>query len=165
MLYAGEQTVYYYLLDSGYCYAMDEHTLQSWSIAHSGYQEYLFIEELGIALCSFTDDENSGIYSIPLQGGERQKIADDKAGRMLYYNGYVYYINMSDLYALYRMKPDGSEREAMTNDMISDLDDLDPVAGWIYYFSETDDGRIYRINTEDFYTECIEYEGIGSIGG
>ena len=158
--------VYYYLFSNGYCYRYTEAEQTSESVAHGSYTEYCFIPEIGaIAVSDNSDEGEGGLFLLPAEGGGRTRLTDDKARRIAYYNGYIYYINDTDFYALYRVRPDGTDRECLRNEMISDLDELDFTDGWIYYFSEDDDGRIYRINTETGYCHCIEYQEMGQIAG
>ena len=84
---------------------------------------------------------------------------------MIYYDGYIYYINLPEMYELYRIRPDGTDRECVCPDAVSELDVPDLLDGYLYYFSDSDEGRIYRLNLETLKYECVEYEPSGVIGG
>ena len=83
---------------------------------------------------------------------------------MAYYDGYIYYINDSKLNYLYRAAIDGSSDECVMEDYIYDIDTLDVVDQWLYFFSAGDSDRIYRMNMEDLYIECVELEDIAIVG-
>ncbi len=164
LLEAGEGCAYYYALATGYCYCYDEKEDKAEAIAMGGYEEFLFVPEEGFLVGSYISSEE-GMYIMPIEGGERIKISDDRAERMLYYDGYIYYINLSELSELYRIRPDGTGRESVCPDAVSELDLPDLLDGYLYYFSDSDEGRIYRINLETLKYECVEYEPSGVIGG
>lgn len=157
-------TVYYYLFSTGYCYAFDEQSASASSVAHLGYEEYCFAPETGYIFASYVSDtEGGGLYRLDLQSGTRKKLCDDRAERIAYYNGFLYYINDSALFSLYRIRIDGTDRECIRNEMISNLDALDIADDWLYYFSDDDEGRIYRINLTTLRAQCVEYEDIGTV--
>ena len=52
-----------------------------------GYEEFLFVPEEGFLAGSYISSEE-GMYVMPIEGGERLKISDDCAERMIYYDGY-----------------------------------------------------------------------------
>ena len=157
---------YYYLFANGYCYHFSEETQTSEAVVFGAYTEFCIVPELGVIAASDNSDEgDGGLFLLPASGGGKTRLTDDKARRIAYHNGYFYYINDTDLYSLYRVRPDGTDRERLRSEMISDLDDLDFVGDWLYYFSEDDDGRIYRINVETGYCHCIEYQEIGRVAG
>lgn len=164
LLEAGEGRAYYYALATGYCYCYDEEADKAEAIAMGGYEEFLFVPEEGFLVGSYISSEE-GMYVMPIEGGERVKISEDRAERMIYYDGYIYYINLSEMYELYRIRPDGTDRESICPDAVSELDVPDLLDGYLYYFSDSDEGRIYRINLETLQYECVEYEVSGVIGG
>ena len=49
-------------------------------------------------------------------------------------------------------------------DYIYDIDTLDVVDQWLYFFSAGDSDRVYRLNMEDLYIECVELEDIAIVG-
>lgn len=167
-----DQYAYYYLIDNGFVYMYNHETGESTSITHGGYEEYLFVEDEGFSCVSYTQSDQSeeeqpktGMYIIPYQDGTKQKISDDNASKMAYYKGYIYYVNESSTFELYRIKPDGTGRQLITDDYINEVEQLDIFDDWIYYFSENDEGRIYRVSVEDMTRKCIQIEDIGVVGG
>ncbi len=164
LIEAGEGRAYYYALATGYCYCYDEGADKAEAIAMGGYEEFLFVPEEGFLAGSYISSEE-GMYVMPIEGGERLKISDDCAERMIYHDGYIYYINLSEMYELYRIRPDGTDRECVCPDAVSELDVPDLLDGYLYYFSDSDEGRIYRLNLETLKYECVEYEPSGVIGG
>lgn len=164
LLETGRDCAYYYAMGTGYCYRYDEIQDKAEAIAMGGYDEFLFVPEENFTVGSYLINEQ-GMYVIPSNGGERIKISDDSAERMVYHNGYIYYINLSEMYELYRIRPDGTDRESICPDAISELDVPDLLDNYLYYFSDSDEGRIYRINLDTLKYECIEYEVSGLIGG
>ena len=157
-------TAYYYILDNGYVYSYNQDSGDAVSISFSSYEEYLFLKDQSIICASYVLND-SGMYILPINGGSRVKISDDSAERMAYWDGYIYYVNKSSLLQLYRIRPDGTGREMVSSDFISETDNLVIIDGWIYYFSDGDEGRIYRLQISDFKTECLEIEDIGIVGG
>lgn len=159
-----DDMAYYYMLDNGYAYQYDQYTGKAESIAHKAYEEYLFMPQQGILCASYTEEE-TGMYILPLGSEEqvRQISEEDSAARMAYYDGYIYYINKSSLSELYRIRPDGTGREVISEDYILDTDSLDIFDGWIYYFSDGDEGRIYRLSIDTLKAQCIQIEDIGIV--
>lgn len=153
--------LYYQLYSNGFCYAFDQKTGSSVSVAHLGYEDYCFSPQTGYIFASYlSDDKDAGIFRIDPSTGTRKLICSDRAERMLYCDGYVYYINDSALYSLYRVSVEGEDRQCLTDTMTSSSALLDIVGDWLYYFNDDDESRIYRINIKTLKSHCIELESI-----
>lgn len=149
--------VYYYLFSSGNCYVYENGS--SSSVAHLGYDEYCFSEETDYIFASYVNDtDGGGVYRIDTASGTRKLLAPDRAERMVYYDGWLYYINDSQLFSLWRVSPDGEKRECVCSDMISSAQPPDIADGYLYYFNDDDESRIYRLSLADFKSTCVEYE-------
>ncbi len=55
---------------------------------------------------------------------------------------YLYYVNVSDTNALYRVKKDGSGKMKISEDSVSNIN---VVAGWVYYIAANDNNAIYKV--------------------
>ncbi len=154
--------VYFQLYSNGICYLFDPDSNTTASVAHLGYEDYAFDRHTGYIYASYlSDDKDEGIFKIdPKNESGRIRICTDRAERMLVSGDYVYYINDSALYSLFRVKTDGTERRQITQSMTSSAVLLDIVDNWLYYFNDSDESRIYRINLDTLNYHCIEYENI-----
>lgn len=152
--------VYYYRFENGFCYSYDFLSDSSESVAHLGYEEYCFTEHGKIYASYLSDDKEHGIFSIDLNSGVKELLCQDRTERMLYHQGYVYYINDSALYSLYRVNVLTKEKEQVVDNMVSSVDLLDIVGDWLYYFNDDDESRIYRVNLNTLKSHCIEYENL-----
>ena len=151
--------LYYQLYSNGFCYAFDKNTGKTVSVAHLGYEDYCFSSQTEYIFASFlSEDKDAGIFRIDPSTGTRKLICSDRAERMLYHDGYVYYINDSALYSPYRVSADGQDRQCLTDTMTSSAALLDIVGDWLYYFNDDDESRIYRINLKTLKHHCIELE-------
>ncbi len=162
--------MYYYMLGNGKVYRYDQQSFTSSSVIHGGFTEYVFPEGESFYGVSYgvTDEEEEsqeeGIYIIPDGGGQKTQISKNCGSCMAYYDGYIYYINDSKLNYLCRVAIDGTADECIMEDFIYDIDTLDIVDQWLYFLSAGDSDRIYRLNMETLYIECIELEDIGIVG-
>lgn len=161
ILKTGEQT-YYYMLSNNKVYRYLQNEDKSEAVVHGGFTEYVFFEEgYGVS----TDDEDEiGIYFIPAGGGQKITLSENCGKCMAYYDGYIYYINTSKLNYLYRCSVDGKADELLSEEFIYDFDSLDIVDEYLYFLSDSDYDRIYRLNTLTKEIECIELEGVSLVG-
>jgi len=155
--------VYYYRFENGFCYSYDAVSGTSASVTHLGYEDYCFTDRGKIYASYISEEKEQGIFSIDIASGTREMLCDHRAERMLYHDGFVYYINDSALYSLWRVNVDTKETEQVADNMISSIDLLDIVGDWLYYFNDDDESRIYRVNINTLRSFCIEYEDM-SIG-
>lgn len=56
-------------------------------------------------------------------------------------DGYIYYRSEADHWALYKARPDGTEKQKLTDDKASNINVMD---GWVYYTNFADDFSLYR---------------------
>lgn len=59
------------------------------------------------------------------------------------YDGWIYYINESDIGRVYKIKTDGTERQRVNNMIAHQMYVLDD---WIYYYGW--EGKLYRMKTD-----------------
>lgn len=92
-------------------------------------------------------------------GSQDDKISDDEAFYLNYHDGWIYYSNLSDNGKLYRVRTDGSGKEAMS-DMRTES--IDIVGDTVYYATtvlggeeETPAIGIYRLGPEGDQTKII----------
>lgn len=159
---------YYYILQNGNVYRYDAKTGRSKAIIFGGFTDYIFEEEAGFYGFSSTIERNNetydGLYVISTSNGEKKKISENSGKCMAYYNGYIYYINATILNQLNKCSLDGSVDECLFEEIVFDFDTLDIVDNYMYFISDSDDGRIYRMNLDTEYIECIEYDDIAFVG-
>lgn len=157
---------YYYMLSNKKVYQYSEEDFSSTAVIHSGFSEYVFFDTGYGVSYSEADDKTgeTGIYYIPTGGGTKVKLSDNCGKCMAYKDGYIYYINSTKLNYLYRCAIDGSIDECVCEEYVFDYDNLDIVENYLYFLSDSDEDRIYRINIETLKTECIELEGVSVIG-
>ena len=152
--------VYYYRFENGFCYCYDYASGTTESVTHLGYEDYCFAQDGKIYASYLSEDKDQGIFAIDVNTGTRERLCDDRAERMLYHDGYVYYINDSALYSLDRVSVLTKEVEQVVDNMVSSVDLLDIVGDWLYYFNDDDESRIYRVNIKTLKGHCIEYENL-----
>lgn len=70
-------------------------------------------------------------------------------------DGYIYYRSEVDHWQLYKAKPDGSEKQKLSEDMPSNINVID---GWVYYTSFSDNFSIWRIKTDGTERQLINKE-------
>lgn len=161
-------TAYYYMLSSGTVYAYDGVKGTAESIIYGGYTDYLFNPQDDFNVISYTiesDDEAvGGIFTLNAQGGPKTQISSYSGKCMVYYEGYIYYINTDQLNQLYRVKIDGTSEECVSEEFIYDYISLDITDNYLYFLSDSDYDRIYRINLTDLTQECVEYDDIAIVG-
>ena len=159
-----ENYMYFYMLDNKKVYRYDQETSSSEAIIHGGYTEYLFTDDFYAVSYAENDEENAGIYIIPIGGGSKTQVSSFNGSCMSYRDGYIYFINSSKLNYLYRVKIDGSGEECISEEFVFDYDTLNISGKWLYFFSDSDYDRVYRADTESLYVECIEFEDIAVVG-
>ncbi len=161
-------TTYYYMLSSGTVYAYDALSGSAKSIIYGGYTDYLFLPSKNFNVISYTiandSDEVGGIFTLEANGGPKKQISSFSGKCMLYYEGYIYYINVDQLNQLYRVKLDGTGEECVSEEFVYDYISLDITDNYLYFFSDSDYDRIYRINLLDLTQECVEYDDIAIVG-
>ena len=153
---------YYYMLSNNKVYQYSPSEDKSTPIIHGGFTEYVFFD-YGYGVSTDNEDE-IGIYYIPVGGGQRIQLSENCGKCMAYYDGYIYYINTSKLNHLYRCAVDGSKDELISEEFIYDFDTLDIVDNYLYFLSDSDYDRIYRLNTSNLAIECVELEGVSLVG-
>ena len=94
---------------------------------------------------------STGIWRYNAEGTD-DRISEDEAFYLNYYDGWIYYSNLSDKGKLYRIRTDGSGKEALS-DMRTES--IDIVGGTVYYAptmlggeEETPDIGIYRLGPD-----------------
>ena len=90
-------------------------------------------------------DDGQTLHSCDLDGENDYKISDDIAWNPVYDGEYIYYLNGSDNWAVYRILPDGSG-----NEMICDIPALSlAYRNGTLYFAGREDYTIYRLNPNE----------------
>ena len=96
----------------------------------------------------FISFDNRKIIRMCTKTGIRQTISSDQPHSFSIVDGWIYYINMDDENKIYRIRPDGKDKEKLSDD--STDNPLNIADGWIYYiinFNETK-GPVYRMRTD-----------------
>ena len=55
-------------------------------------------------------------------------------------------------------------RTYKAKEFVFDFDTLDIIDNYLYFISDSDYDRIYRLNMDTLETECIEYDDISYVG-
>lgn len=156
---------YYYVLQSGTVYEYDGITGTATPIVYGGYTDYLFNdEEYFISYTLESENDEAGIYRIPAGGGAKERISENSGSMMQYHNGYLYYVNVSSLNMLFRVKADGTGEECVSEEFVYGYTPLDIVDDHMYFISDSDYDMIYRVSLVTGEGECIEYEDIAIVG-
>ena len=168
VLHVEGDLAFYYVLDNGNVYRYNAKDGTSEPVVFGGYTDYLFAEnENFYAISSTIEDEEesfNGIYTVPAGGGKKKQVSSNSGRCMAYYNGYIYYVNVTSLNQLYRCSLDGLTDECLSEEFVYDYDTLDIVGNYIYFLSDSDYDRIYRLNMDSCHVECIEYDDISVVG-
>ncbi len=168
VLYTETDTAYYYMLKNGTVYKYDAAKGTSEAVVFGGYTDYLFCENNDFyAISSSVEKEEEsfdGIYIVPAGGGQKKQISSNSGRCMAFYDGFIYYINLTTLNQLYRCSIDGTVDECVSEEFVFDYDTLDIVENYLYFLSDSDYDRIYRVNMESCEVECIEYDDISVVG-
>lgn len=168
VIYVKGEFAYYYILDNGKVYKYNAKSGKSEAVIFGGYTDYLFCEDENFYAISSSieSDEQTfdGIYTVPAGGGQKTQISSNSGRCMAYYNGFVYYVNLSSLNQLYRCSLDGKTDECISEEFVYDYDTLDIVGKYLYFISDSDYDRIYRVNMDTCDVECIEYDDISVVG-
>ncbi len=165
LLCAEKDKAFYYMLGNGTVYEYFSGSAEP--VVYGGYTEYAFTDDTYYVSASYTDEndnEISGIYAIPSGGGQKKQISENYGSCMAVCGDHLYYINKTKLNYLYRCALDGSCDECVCEEFILDNDTLDVLDKYIYFFSDGDYDRIYRIDTDTLETECVELEDVSVIG-
>ncbi len=158
---------YYYMMGTGNVYEYSAKDGKAKIVVYAGYTDYLFDESIDGYVVSYTlesEEEISGTFLIPSGGGQKKQISQHSGRCMTYYNGYVYYVNVTKLNNLYRCTLDGTVDECISEEFVYDYDTLDVVDNYLYFLSDSDYDRIYRVNMDTSEVECVEFEDISSVG-
>lgn len=150
-------SLYYQLVGNNYCLAYNEAADASELIALGGYLAYCFIPEEQMLAAAFTG-EPGGIFVLPLAGGERTELSQKQADLLTYYGGYLYFVSISNLYTLWRVKLDGTGEERLYNYAVSTVFSLQVLDNRLYFVSDEDDGRLYSLDLSTLETRCDQYE-------
>ena len=90
---------YYYILKNGTVYKYEPASGTAEAVVFGGYTDYLFCEEEEFYVFSSTvekeDESISGIYKVPAGGGAKEQLSSNSGRCMAYYNGYIYYVNVT----------------------------------------------------------------------
>ncbi|HOV24864.1 MAG TPA: stalk domain-containing protein [Pseudobacteroides sp.] len=60
-------------------------------------------------------------------------------------DGWIYFVNKSDLNSIYKVKIDGTEKIKISDDFVEDSNDIEILGDYIYYKNYKDGNRYYRI--------------------
>ncbi len=159
---------YYYILSNKTVYCYDIINGKSQSIIYGGYTDYLFSPQNDFNVISYTiesdDDAVGGIFTLKSEGGAKTEISKNSGKCLTYHNGYVYYVNVDQLNQLYRVKLDGTNEKLVSEEFVYDYTSLDIVGEYMYFLSDSDYDRIYRINLNDLTQECVEFDDMAIVG-
>ncbi len=163
-----ENYAYYYILENGTVYKYEPVSGTAEAVVFGGYTDYLFCEKEGFYAFSTTVEREEqsfdGLYKVPVGGGAKEQLSSNSGRCMAYYNGYIYYVNVTKLNQLYRCSLDGAVDECVSEEYVYDFDTLDIVDNYLYFLSDSDYDRIYRLDMESNFVECIEYDDISIVG-
>jgi len=73
-----------------------------------------------------------------LEGNGKTRLNTDRSWDITVCGEWIYYINESDGYKLYKIKTDGTERTKLNNDFTQSLFLKDD---WLYYSNKSDGGK------------------------
>jgi len=162
VLYVDDNIMYYYMLGNGTVYKYFEGN--SKSVIYEGYTEYAFEKDFYIISASNEADGVAGIFVVPEGGGTKRQISENYGACMCVCGDWVYYVNKTKLNYLCRASLDGNKDEKISEEFVYDIDTLDIVGDYLYFFSDSDYDRIYRINLNTCEQECISYDEASQIG-
>ena len=157
---------YYYILANGKLYEYDALSGTSEAVVYGGYSDYVIFEDGYVVSYSLEteNDENLGIFIVKKEGGNKIKLSSSQGTSMVIVGDYLYYVNVSKVNMLYRVKLDGTEEECVSEEYVYHYMPIDVVGEYIYYYSDSDYDRIYRLNVSTLQGECFEYEDIAIVG-
>lgn len=168
VLQVDKEIAYYYILKNGTVYKYDAVNGTSTAVVFGGYTDYIFDEENGFYGISSTIEKNEetfdGIYVLPAGGGKKIQVSKNSGRCMVYYEGYIYYVNATILNQLYRCNLDGTVDELVSEEFVYDFDTLDIIDNYLYFLSDSDYDRIYRLNMDTLEVECLEYDDVSYVG-
>lgn len=78
-------------------------------------------------------------------GTEKIKLNEDDSSDIKVVDDWIYYVNSSDYWTIYKMRTDGTERTKLNKDH-SFLRNVE--GDWIYYINNDDNGKLYKIRTD-----------------
>lgn len=162
VLSADEDEMFCYMLGNGYVYRFRPSTSDFQAVVYGGYTEYAFSEDFYAV--SVEKEDAGELYLIPAGGGGRVLLAEQYGRCMVFAGQYLYYINAGKLNTLYRCRLDGSLSECVCEEFVLDIDTLDVVDEYLYFFSDSDYDRVYRLHTESGQVECVELEEFSVVG-
>lgn len=85
--------------------------------------------------------EDGTIYQMNNDGTQKEQLLADKATKLIYHEGWLYYINISDGNKVYRVRTDGTGKEKILDEFCNSIN-IDKE--WIYYTPYASNG-LYRI--------------------
>ena len=136
----GEDTIYFRSgANNGYVYEMGLEGENPKLLCKADADDIIFAD--GIVFFNNNDD-NGYLYCI--KNGTENLFINDKAENAVFYNGFLYYCNMSDEEALYKIRTDGSERVKLSNCKTADFVVTDD---FVYYTNNDDNKYIYKVKT------------------
>jgi hypothetical protein len=93
-----------------------------------------------------TNDYNTGLYKIDLDGSNKVKVTSDNCKNVVAQGDWIYYINFSDNSSLYKIKKDGTQRKKLLNLGLSCFNISDDV---LYYVTYDDASNLYKLNLQN----------------
>jgi Tol biopolymer transport system component len=93
-----------------------------------------------------SDGLENAIYKLALDNQTvPQKLTDDQAENLIVAGEWVYYLNASDNYRMYKIKLDGSGRRKLTNDQVLFMAVVNDT---IYFSNNSDNQKLYTCNLD-----------------
>jgi hypothetical protein len=153
-----------FLMNETEFYRMDVSGTDVRLLAKDDVLSYFILEKDWIYYKSYNLKDGARLYRMKTDGSSRSPVFDAKPGgfrlsgkdyflqysiavQEIYSEGYIYFINESDSYRLYRSTMDGTSVEKLSDDRVSGWD-IEIAGGWIYYRNENDSNKYYRVRTD-----------------
>ncbi len=86
--------------------------------------------------------EDGTIHQMSTDGTQKKQLLTDKATKLIYHEGWLYYINITDGNKVYRVSTDGTGKEKLLDEFCNSIN-IDN--NWIYYTPYSSNG-LYKIN-------------------
>jgi len=155
LLNAHDGKIYFASDTDSRIYAVDGTTEKQTTILYTEYESWL-LDFDNDRVFGAGDASSPGITRTIITTGETVRLTDAYATQMTLGKDYLYFVNCSDNYYLYRMKYDGSDLEKISDQAIYD-EQLKEINGYLYFVDE-DTLHLYRINADTLQTEDITIE-------
>lgn len=98
------------------------------------------------------------LYKVNRSTGDSQKLSEDKVGKIFLADSWIYYINISDNYSVYKIKTDGTEKTKISGDYT-----LYPemVGNDLYYINYLEkDWKVWKLNLNSLNRALVNHDAV-----